>query len=544
MEPARSSQVTTAFRVKVLWLALVASRGARVGLDYLQTVGLDPESLDDETAPILCSTWHRALLEFSRRQGTLGVRTASTFTHPACLAAWARVLRGAQGPAQAFAQIAEHGGDVPTERWATETLTRSRWEGSVLIQQPPPDLAELCRAAREAELGSLPLLFGLRRGHVRSEQTATRHHFVVTWTEPHLTPVGALGAASAVALIFARHTLLGTHVSTAEWLGALGAGTAIGMLGGVMAQRRRLTRSQSLRLSALERAARLSDRLRSSPAELETGRIVASQYRLGRRLGGGASSSIWDATRIVDATPVVVKLLKASARHDSRAADRLRLEARALGRIAHPNVVRLLDSGDLADGNTYLVLERLQGETLQALLERTACLPTGALRAVALGLCDALQAVHAAGVIHRDLKPGNVHVSWTPDGSPQVSLFDFGVAKVAWDDADLTEPGVALGTPGYMAPEQRVGTLVDVRTDLFALGCLLFECVTGQPFALPGSATETPRAEDYAASRLKQVRIPKDWACVLGRLLAHHADNRFQSVADVRAELVSLNLDA
>lgn len=540
MEPKLDLQVTTVYRVKVLWLSVVADSGVIAGARFLKLLGLAPEALEDETAPLPASIWHEALQRFAESRGLASLKGSNAPRHPTCLAAWARVLRGAQSPAQAFAQLGDHGGDVPTDGWMTERLAPSQWEGSVALRHEEAAIGELCSAAREAELASLPELFGLPRGRVRIESSEARQHFVVTWSAPVLLPGAIVGTAAAASILAVQGAIAGTQGTLSAGLSALGAGVAASTLYGIAAQRRRSWRGQTMRLAALERAAKLGDRARRLTASLQTGRVLAGQYRLGRRLGVGASSAIWNATRVSDGAAVAVKLLKTSARHDSQADGRLRREAWALTRIAHPNVVKLLNTGELSDGSFYLVLERLQGETLLALIERAGPLRGDALWSIALGLCEAVEAVHSAGIIHRDLKPANVNVSWNAVGAPHVTLFDFGVAKIAWDDAELTEPGIALGTPGYMAPEQRAAAPADARSDVFALGSLLFECATGEPFWPVSAPGESEHGATFVTDRLRAASLSAPWQPVLERALAVDTDQRFQSASQLREALLSI----
>ena len=541
MSSTRDAEVTTAYRIKVLWLAIVSARTPRAGLKFLGKVGIGSEALEDETAPIPVTLWHRALRVFCDSGHAELLDSLRTPTHPACLAAWAAVLRGTQLPVQAFAQLSDHGGVVPTEHWITERLSEVRWEGSVLAGTTDPIVEPLCRAARESELACVPMLFGLPRAHVRSESADGRQHFVATWHSPSVLPAAVAGVAMAAGVVAVEAALRRSQGTVPEALGALGFGAGAGILIALAAGRRRISKTLGIRIGALERAAKLRDRARREPTGLETGRVVAGRYRLGRRLGVGASSAIWDACRLSDGMPVAVKLLKTSAKHDIRAVDRLHREARALARVSHPNVVQLEQEGELGDGSVFLVLQRLQGETLASVLERMGALPLGAVMSIAIGLCDALQAVHTAGVVHRDVKPANVYVSWTPRGQPHVTLLDFGVAKVAWDDAELTEPGIALGTLGFMAPEQRLGQAVDGRTDLYALGCVLFECATGHAFRPQNTNSEPGTPLAPTDERLRRSSLPKRWRFFLTRVLAINPQDRFQSAAEMRESIAALD---
>ncbi len=148
-------------------------------------------------------------------------------------------------------------------------------------------------------------------------------------------------------------------------------------------------------------------------------------------------------------------------------------------------MVEVIDEGHLADGTAYLVMELLRGESLAARLRTKTRLTPRELLPIAMQVCDALAAVHAAGVVHRDVKPSNVFLAVDrddPAGPERVKLLDFGIARVEWEETRITNTGGPLGTPGYMSPEQEAGQgEVDGRSDLFALGAMLYECLVGEP---------------------------------------------------------------
>ena len=207
-------------------------------------------------------------------------------------------------------------------------------------------------------------------------------------------------------------------------------------------------------------------------------------YEILAPLGAGAMGRVYRARDTRLDRLVAIKVLVASQSADERRLDRLQREARAISRVSHPNICAIHDVGQL-DGATFLVMEYLEGETLARSLERG---PVALGRALAIGsqIADALDAAHRRGVIHRDLKPSNVML--TTDG---VKLLDFGLAKLRDVDAaepdaqstrslGLTEEGVILGTYPYMSPEQVEGQSADARSDIFALGIVLYEMVTGR----------------------------------------------------------------
>jgi serine/threonine-protein kinase len=248
---------------------------------------------------------------------------------------------------------------------------------------------------------------------------------------------------------------------------------------------------------------------------------------------------IYEAIRISDGLPVAIKLLRAAAAHDAVASDRLRREAEALGLAWHPNVVEVIDHGHLADGTSYLVMERLHGETLATRLKGKVRLTSAELMPIAMQVCDALVAVHAAGVVHRDLKPSNIYLAIDvddPGAVERVKLLDFGIARVEWEETRITNMGAPLGTPGYMSPEQESGGEVDARSDIFALGAVLYECLVGEPPPPTPSglwrsgAVQQTSSQGMADSGVHKAAklIPSAWKAVIGRAMAPVPGDRFQ----------------
>ncbi len=216
--------------------------------------------------------------------------------------------------------------------------------------------------------------------------------------------------------------------------------------------------------------------------------IVAGRYRLLSLMGKGGMGSVWRAEHVTLGTPVAVKLLSEglAERADLRA--RFIREAQAAAALRHPNVVRILDQGE-EGRHPFIVMEYLEGESLGQKLRRQGTLSVEETAHVMEGVCRAIAKAHRGGIVHRDLKPDNVFLVEEEDGSRPVKVLDFGIAKVlAVAEIDTPEAstatGTALGTPAYMSPEQVRGKKnVDHRTDLWALGVIAFECLTGvRPF--------------------------------------------------------------
>ena len=272
--------------------------------------------------------------------------------------------------------------------------------------------------------------------------------------------------------------------------------------------------------------------LASQDALLGADRLVGP-YRIVELLARGGMGDVYRATDVRLRRDVALKLLAHSAQDHPQRVERFLQESRLTAALDHVNIVKVFDVG-VVDGRPYLVAELLDGETLGARLQRGA-LGAAEARRIARDVSAGLVAAHAAGLVHRDLKPDNVFLTH----SGVTKILDFGIAKpTAEADAEdrvATLAGVMFGTPGYLAPEQIRGGAVDGRTDLFALGAMLYEMLTGRPPFARELTIDTLHAVLHTAA-LDLPALPdsaSDLAPVVMRLLEKAPDRRFQSAADV-----------
>jgi serine/threonine-protein kinase len=228
------------------------------------------------------------------------------------------------------------------------------------------------------------------------------------------------------------------------------------------------------------------------PVDPLVGLTLDGKYRLDERLGKGGMGTVYRATHLLIERPVAIKVLNSHFVEDEEAQERFRREARAAGRLQHQNVAAVTDFGRTEDGLVYIVMELLEGRSLRDVLAREA--PLDAARAVSLMLqiAAAVAAAHEARIIHRDLKPGNIFVVQRKHAPPVVKVLDFGIAKLAADALEddeedqqtLTKVGVMIGTPRYMSPEQCDGGKMTPASDVYSLGIILYELLTGTtPFS-------------------------------------------------------------
>ncbi len=244
------------------------------------------------------------------------------------------------------------------------------------------------------------------------------------------------------------------------------------------------------------------------PIDPLVGHTLDDKYRLEERLGIGGMGTVYRARHLLIDRPVAVKVLNHRFVEDETARTRFRREARAAGRLQHANAVTVTDFGESADGYVYLVMELLEGRTLRDVLAKEA--PLDAARSVLLMLqvSAAVAAAHEAGIIHRDLKPANIFIVQRAEVPAVVKVLDFGIAKLAAETLDEDEPmtltqfGAMIGTPRYMSPEQCDGAELTPAADVYSLGVILYEMLTGTvpfsgstPLAIALKHTgETPRS--------------------------------------------------
>jgi serine/threonine-protein kinase len=231
--------------------------------------------------------------------------------------------------------------------------------------------------------------------------------------------------------------------------------------------------------------------------EARATRVLADRYELQGLIGRGGMAEVHRAVDRELGRTVAVKLLPAEHRGDAEYGGRLRDEARAAASIDHPNVVAVHDVGFADGGEVFVVMECVAGRTLRDDLQRRGRLPATEAAAVLVPVCEALAAAHDRGIVHRDVNPGNV--MRCSDGT--VKLMDFGIARVA-DVEGFTGTGVVMGTAAYLSPEQVRCDPLDGRSDVYAVGCTLYELVTGQvPFRGPSSV-------EVASQRLREPPVP------------------------------------
>ena len=220
---------------------------------------------------------------------------------------------------------------------------------------------------------------------------------------------------------------------------------------------------------------------------MNPGTNVDGKYRVERQLGEGGMATVFAATHVALGEKVAIKVLQAGLADNPTVVERFMREARAAVKLKSEYVARVSDVGALENGTPYMVMEYLEGHDLGELLKQRTVLPVQWAVELMLQTAEALCEAHSLGIVHRDVKPTNLFVTWRPDGTSLIKVLDFGISKSPMGtDMQLTQTQSLLGTPAYMSPEQATGGAVDARADVYALGIVLYEMATGvRPFQSP-----------------------------------------------------------
>ena len=306
--------------------------------------------------------------------------------------------------------------------------------------------------------------------------------------------------------------------------------------------RRNLPASASDGSGAAAALARAPDADEAEPDLI--GLEIDGRYRIVELIGEGGMGKVYLAEHVEIGKRVALKVLHPSYSRMPDLVERFRREARAASKIGHPNIVDVTDSGTTADGSVYFVMEYLEGVELGSIIEREGAIDTARALKIATQICRALAAAHAQGIVHRDLKPENVFLITRGGEADVVKVLDFGIAKTTEAEAArerrLTSPGMAMGTPEYMAPEQAAGRPADARCDVYALGAIMYEMTTGQPPYSGANFMEilTKKAtQDPPHPSLVRTGVPPQVSDLVMSSMARNPDDRPQTMETLEYEL-------
>ncbi len=581
--------------LKTYLLRIRSEKGERAVRTILTNAGIDPGMVDNETGWVSSLAAKRALRGICELLGMDALRQRGEWvTNAEALGAMVRMLRSAEYPIDAYEYLAENArevtrigtweiaavvaakeGDkeppstVDVEARGPESLppevkakkkNRSRIRAVRLVYRPrtdgydepeKPDSATevLFCAAREGELAGMPRIWGLPDARITHETCLAKGEdactYLCEWDLPATKSVTALAAVSAA-------VVCGTAVGVPGGLVAGGLGAVFaGVLGAGIARMwekgKRETASRAFeknRIAALERGLDLKGEATQAaiPGEL-TGTVLGGKYRIGKKIGSGGIGVVYAAEHTTLGHEVAVKVLRGAAAKDGGEIARLRREAYIQVHIDHPNVARVHDLDQMPDGSMYVVMERLHGRSLADKLSREHIIAPGFAIPVFIGVCRALSAAHKKGVVHRDLKPGNVFLC--EDGPPKV--LDFGMSKLTSAES-LTQAGYTLGTPEYMAPEQCIGANVVAQTDLYAFGVLMYEALTGELPIIAQSRRELLDLHQRQIpvpmrTRRPDLDIPEALDQIVMMCLKKRINDRPKSAEELEAMLTAIPLE-
>ncbi len=276
--------------------------------------------------------------------------------------------------------------------------------------------------------------------------------------------------------------------------------------------------------------------------------VQVGEYRIEKKIGEGGMGAVYSALHPMIGKRAAIKVISSALGTDPSAVNRFVQEARSVNQIGHPNIVDVFAFGELPDGRNYFVMEYLQGESLAERIGHGA-MPLGEAIEILDQVADALEAAHEKQIVHRDLKPDNVYLAAVRGGRTMVKLLDFGIAKLSLPDGPGSQGGIAktrtgmmMGTPGYLSPEQARGKNVDHRTDVYALGCMMFEIVCGRlPFIADNAMDIVLMHMTAPAPRAREAwpEIPASLDEMIARMLEKEPSLR-PSLIEIRQTLSEL----
>jgi serine/threonine protein kinase/Tfp pilus assembly protein PilF len=281
------------------------------------------------------------------------------------------------------------------------------------------------------------------------------------------------------------------------------------------------------------------------------GQIVAGHYEILEPLGAGGWSLVYKARQKPINRLVAVKILHSHLVKDPEKVARFQREAEAASSLLHPHVAAVFDYGLLPQGQPFIVMEYMEGKALSEVLEKEGALPLSRAMQIFMQACQGLGAAHEKGVVHRDIKPSNIFLAQAATGEEIVKILDFGLAKLVLPDegrGNLTQTGETMGTPDYMSPEQCLAMNLDARTDIYTLGYVMYETLTGRQAVVGKTTYDSMNAHIHDmpmpfAEANPKIKIPEAVEAVVFKALAKDPSDRYQSCAELHQALANAYKD-
>ncbi len=284
--------------------------------------------------------------------------------------------------------------------------------------------------------------------------------------------------------------------------------------------------------------------LRSTDAQADLlGSIIAERYHILRKLGEGGMGTVYLAEHVKMGRKAALKVMNPGMTADTDAIARFNREAANASRLNHPNVCGIYDFGETPEGLIYLAMEYIEGESLTSLIAKSGALAPQRAAAIIHQAADALAVAHDYGIVHRDLKPDNIMIAKGRDNTDLVKVVDFGIAKASASDAQkVTKTGLVVGTPEYMSPEQLAGDKLDGRSDIYSLGLVAFNCLTGKlPFPSESAQEAMIMRLTDEPKTLAEMKADAVWPpalqAVMDKALARDVNDRYQKASEFGREL-------
>lgn len=273
---------------------------------------------------------------------------------------------------------------------------------------------------------------------------------------------------------------------------------------------------------------------------------LANKYHIKEKIGQGHLGEVFQATALDSEQEFAIKFLSKSYSNQERAIQRFAREAKAASELDHPNIVKVYEFGDTEDGSCYIVMELIKGITLRRVIRRNGPLEAADCVRIFLEISDALAHAHDRGLVHRDLKPSNIIIVNRGKENQTIKLVDFGLARHLDTDKQVEEKvtleGYVVGTPAYMSPEQCLGKSIDLRSDIYSLGCVMFRALTGMAPVAGSTARETMENQiNQTAVPLdripKFIEVPETLKEIMRKSLMKDPEDRYQSVRELIDDL-------